>query len=139
MFTGPLEDRVAIRELHDQYSDAVCRIDAKDWGAVWAEDAKWNLMGMQVEGRDAIVGLWTQAMSAFEAVSFLSIPASIEIDGDTASGRCQTHEILKTAEGTRMVGGLYHDTFVKQDGVWLYASRDFAVVAEYMGPTGANV
>ena len=131
MFTGSIEDRLAIRELHDQYSDAVCRKHSEDWGAVWASDATWVLMGTKVEGREAIVGLWTQAMSAFEAVSFLSVPASIEIDGDRATGRCQTHEILKTADGTRLIGGLYLDEYVKQDGKWLYASRDFSPLVEY--------
>lgn len=131
MFAGPLEDRIAIRELHDQYSDAVCRNNASDWGDVWAEDAVWTLMGTKVEGREAIVGLWTQAMSAFEAVSFLSVPASIEVDGDRATGRTQTHEILKEVDGTRLIGGLYLDEFVKQDGQWLYAARDFSPVVEY--------
>ena len=41
-FTGPAEDRLAIRELVDSYGDAVYRHDAQAWGANWAEDAVWN-------------------------------------------------------------------------------------------------
>ena len=37
-FTGPLEDRIAIRELLETYADAVCRVDAEAWGSTWAED-----------------------------------------------------------------------------------------------------
>jgi len=37
-FTGPFEDRLAIRELVDSYGDAVARNDAQAWGANWAED-----------------------------------------------------------------------------------------------------
>ena len=131
MFTGPIEDRLALRELHDRYGDAVCRNDPQAWGALWTQDAHWSLMGTKVEGREQIVGLWTQAMSGFEAVSFLCVPAALEVDGARATGRCQTHEILKSAETTRLIGGLYLDHFVKQDGQWLYASRVFDIVAEY--------
>ena len=51
-FSGPLEDQLAIRSLHDSYVDAVFRRDPHDWGANWAIDGRWNLMGTTVEGRD---------------------------------------------------------------------------------------
>jgi hypothetical protein len=131
MFTGSLEDRMAIQDLHARYSDAVVRNDTDDWGACWAEEAHWNMMGTTVKGRDAIVTLWTQAMGQYDAVSFISQAGSIEIDGDTGKGRTQTHEMLVQNGMTRIAGGLYRDTFVKRDGEWLYASRDFGVVASH--------
>ncbi len=137
MFKGPLEDRVAIAELHQTYADAVVRIDAEDWGKVWAKDAHWSLMGMETEGREAIVAFWQQAMSGLEAVSFHCIASMTVVDGDQASGRCQTQEIMKLKDGsTRMIGGLYDDTMVKQGGQWLYASRSFRVVAEFVPAQG---
>jgi uncharacterized protein (TIGR02246 family) len=137
MFKGPLEDRVAISELHQTYADAVVRIDAEDWGKVWAEDARWNLMGMETEGREAIVAFWKQAMSGLDAVSFHCIAAMTVVDGDTAIGRCQTQEIMKNKDGTtRMIGGLYDDTMVKRGGQWLYSSRSFRVIGEYNPPKG---
>lgn len=132
MFKGPIEDRVAISELHQTYADAVVRIDADDWGKVWTEDAHWSLMGMEKNGRDEIVEFWKQAMSGLDAVSFHCIASMTVVDGDTATGRCQTQEIMKIKDGTtRMVGGLYEDKMVKQNGQWLYASRVFRIVAEY--------
>lgn len=132
MFKGPLEDRIAIRELHETYADGVVRASAKDWGKVWTEDAHWNLMGTAVDGREAIVALWSQAMGGFEAVSFHCIPSAIEITGDRATGRCQTQEYMKLKDGsTRAIGGLYEDEMVKLDGQWLYAKRVFRIVAEY--------
>ena len=132
MFSGPIEDRLAIRELNDTYGDGVVRIDAETWGSVWADDAHWNLMGHEVNGKEAIVGFWTQAMTGFEAVSFSCVPAAIEIDGDTATSRVQTQEIMKMADGTtRVVGGLYEDKLAKTGGDWRFTSRIFKIVAEY--------
>lgn len=137
MFKGPLEDRIAITELHQTYADAVVRADAADWAKVWAEDAHWSLMGMEVSGRQAIVAFWEQAMAGLDAVSFHCIPSMTVVDGDRAKGRCQTQEIMKVKDGTtRMIGGLYDDEMVKRDGQWFYSSRVFNVVAEYNPPKG---
>ena len=132
VFSGPIEDRLAIRELAETYGDGVVRHDAETWSSVWADDAHWDFMGMQIDGREAIVALWNQAMSGLDAVSFQCVPASIEVSGDTATGRVQTQEVLKLKDGTtRMIGGLYTDTLVKREGRWVYASRAFRIVAEY--------
>lgn len=132
MFTGPLEDRIAIRELGEIYADGVVRVDADTWATVWADDAHWNLMGMEVDGKDNIVAFWKQAMGGFDAVSFCCAPCAIEVEGDRASGRVQTQEIMRMADGrTRVVGGLYEDLLEKRDGRWVYTSRVFRIVAEY--------
>lgn len=132
MFAGPLEDRVAIAELNGTYADGVVRIDADTWGAVWADDAHWNLMGNEVDGKQAIVGFWSQAMSGLEAVSFHCVPCMIEVSGDTAVSRVQTQEILQPKDGAcRVIGGLYEDKLAKRDGKWLFTSRVFRIVSEY--------
>ena len=132
MFKGPLEDRIAIRELAETYADAVVRADAGDWGKVWTEDAHWDLMGNTVDGREAIVAFWKQAMSGLEAVSFQCMPSSLEVNGDRASGRCQTQEYMKIKDGTtRAIGGLYEDEMIRQDGVWLFSKRVYRIVAEF--------
>lgn len=132
MFSGPIEDRLEIRELHETYGLGVVKNDAEIWGSVWADDAHWDFMGMEVDGRAAIVELWQQPMSTLEAVSFQCVPASIEVDGNSATSVVQTQEVLKFKDGnTRMIGGLYTDRLVKRNGRWVYASRAFRIVAEY--------
>lgn len=132
MFSGPIEDRLAIRELAEVYGDGVVRIDPETWASVWAEDAQWDFMGTLLEGREAIVAMWLQAMSGLDAVSFQCLPAAIEVAGDTAIARVQTQEVLKFKDGTtRMVGGLYTDRLVKREGRWLYSYRSFQIIAEY--------
>ena len=59
-FTGPLEDRIAIRELMDTHAHGVMAKDAELWGSMWADDAFWalpeypDLAGFH--GKEAIVG-----------------------------------------------------------------------------------
>lgn len=132
MFTGPLEDRVAITELNGTYADGVVRIDADTWASVWADDAEWDLMGHQTRGKEAIVTFWNGAMSGLEAVSFHCVPCMIEVTGNTAKARVQTQEILKAKDAkARHVGGLYEDELAKIDGRWLFTSRKFKIVAEF--------
>ena len=127
--TGPIEYQLAIRALHDSYADAVIRRDAADWGALWADDAKWDLMGTPVDGKAAIVGLWSGAMSTFAFVGFFSQTGTIEITGDTGTGRLYTNEVLEALEGNlRRTVGRYEDTYVRNDGHWLYQSRSFAIL-----------
>ena len=128
-FSGPIDDQLAIRALHDSYSDAVFRRDADQWGGDWAEDGRWHLMGTTVEGRDSIVTLWNGAMSGFAFVAFFSQCAAIEIDGNTATGRVFTHEVLETSDGTLSHPvGRYDDHYVKRGGRWLYQERRYLLL-----------
>lgn len=132
MFTGPLEDRVAIQELNGIYADGVVRFDAKTWASVWADDAHWNLMGHEVNGKAAIVAFWQQAMGGLDAVSFHCVPCMIEVTGETATSRVQTQEILKPKDApSRHVGGLYEDELARIDGQWRFTSRKFKIIAEF--------
>lgn len=136
-YSGALEDRVAIRELIESYSDAVARRNTEDWSATWTEDATWDLMGTEVQGREAIVQMWLGAMSTFEFVAFHASVGSIEIDGNTASGRVYVSEVLvPTDGGLRRVEGQYNDTFEKAaDGKWRFSKRSYSIVHDDFKPT----
>ena len=126
---GPEADVAAIRQLIDDYSDAVFRRDASDWGACWAEDARWSLSGHVVEGREQIVALWETAMAGFPFVAFFAQPGRIEVDGEHGSGRIYTHELLEKLDRTidRPVGR-YDDDYRRVDGTWRFASRTYTLL-----------
>ena len=75
-FSGPIEDRLAIRELMDIYSDAVNQRDTALWASTWAEDSSWKLPvipGMEnVVGKENIVNAWQAGMAMFPFI-FMSI------------------------------------------------------------------
>ena len=127
--SGPIEDRLAIRELVESYNDAVMRFDEEAWGENWAEDAVWNLGSGVVEGRAAIVPTWREAMSRFSFVGFFASAGPIIVDGDTATGTWYQQEVLHQKEGGKMnVTGRYDDKYVKSGGRWYFQERVYNVL-----------
>lgn len=129
-FTGTTEDRLAIRELLDTYSDAVCRVDAQAWGDTWAEDGVWELPDYpelaKEEGRANIVEMWKAAMTQYPGILFVTTPGSIEIQGDRATVRSYTSEVYDDASGvTHRDRGCYDDIVIKRDGRWQFLKRRF--------------
>jgi len=128
-FTGPMEDRLAIRELLENYADAVFRADGENWAMLWAEEGVWELMGSEIHGRKSIQATWQKLMSGLSMAAFFSNPGALSIMGDQAMGRCYTTEVLQEKSGsTRRIIGVYEDSFVKRDGNWLFARRKYRVL-----------
>lgn len=128
-FEGPIEDRLAIRELLDSYADAVIRNDAEDWGATWAEDGVWSMPDYpefpETRGRAAIVAMWKGAMEHYPGVVFTAGPGSIVVEGERATVRSYTSEVYDQNGATKRDRGRYDDICVKRDGRWLFQSRTF--------------
>lgn len=139
-YTGPAEDRLAIRELLETYADAVTRNDPDDWGATWAEDGEWSLpdypeLGTTC-GRPAIVAMWIEAMKAYPGIMFEAWPGSIEVDGNRAVMRSYTAEVYDQDGLTKRDRGVYEDTCVKVDDRWLFKSRSFRNLHRQHAPKG---
>ncbi|WP_334185651.1 nuclear transport factor 2 family protein [Novosphingobium sp.] len=139
-YTGPSEDRLAIRELLETYADAVTRRDAETWGATWAEDAEWSLPDYPelgtTRGRPAIVAMWIEAMKAYPGIMFEAWPGSIEVSGESATMRSYTSEVYDQDGVTMRDRGVYEDGCVKVDGRWLFKSRSFRNIHRQHAPKG---
>ena len=131
--SGPIEDRLAIRELIESYNDAVMRFDRDDWAQNWTDDAIWHLPGAgDLTGKDVFVPIWEQAMANFEFVGFFASAGPIHVDGDTASGTWYQQEFLHQKDGVkRTVTGKYSDTYVKTDGRWFFTKRIYEILESH--------
>ena len=129
-FSGPTEDRLAIRELMDVYADAVNQRNTALWASTWAEDCTWKLPvipGMEnLSGKDTIVSSWEAGMAMFPFI-FMSISVGdIQVDGDTATARSYTSEVGTTLAGEEIrPRGQYDDKLIKVDGQWYFKERIF--------------
>lgn len=131
-FTGPVEDRLAIRELNETYADAVNQHNAEDWASTWAEDSFWclpHVPGLEkLSGKQTIVDAWVAAMKHYPDIVFLVLPGFIKVDGDQATARMYTAESYTDSDGVaRRTHGQYDDILVKIDGRWAFKSRTFSV------------
>lgn len=129
-----LHDQVALQQLMGRYVDAANRRDGHAWSGTWAADGCWSLMGMEVEGREAILGLWEQVMAGFEFA--LLVPAShvIEISGDTAAGHWYLQEFTRDLQGQAMQAvSRYTDSYVRIEGAWFFQRRQYDFI--YRGAT----
>ena len=128
-YTGPAEDRLAIRELLESYADAVSRCDPQDWGDCWAEDGVWSMPDYpefpETCGKTAIVAMWVEAMKGYPGIMFEAWPGAIEIDGDQATVRSWTSEVYEQDGRVHRDRGRYEDRCVKAGGRWLFKQRTF--------------
>jgi uncharacterized protein (TIGR02246 family) len=135
-FSGPPDDRLAIRELIDAYADATMLRDEHAWAALWDDDARWHLPDFpdygDTVGKEAIVAMWTRAVADHPALVYVATPGAIEVDGDRAAVRLYTSEVYTDAESGATIRrrGRYDDTLVKRDGRWYIADHTFRMLHE---------
>lgn len=133
-FTGTLEDRIAVRELHDTYADAGFRGDKQAWLSCFAEDCVWVTQFGEMRGKDQLEATWDQIFATMGALGFFTVMGSLEIDGDQATDRAYIREIFLAKDGSmRKLVGRYDDQLVRVDGAWKFARRDYKILIEEGG------
>lgn len=136
-FSGPCEDRLAIRDLLDTFADAHTREDRELWASCWADDAVWVTTQGEHRGKEQILAAWLswndayhRARSILFRVTF-NQAASIQIDGDSATGRSyfSVATFSQETDGPVHFYGMYRDRYAKSDGRWLFKSRAYDSIA----------
>jgi ketosteroid isomerase-like protein len=128
-------DRLAIRELVEAYAHCADRRDAKgqmslftaDTHFVVFMDAKDPKPTWELRSRDALAPVFADLNKYDATTHFVGQSTILSLTDDKAIGEayCLAHHVT-VAEGKRrlMTASLrYLDTFVKQDGGWLFAER----------------
>ena len=136
-FIGPLEDRIAIRELYDSYADASSRGDRAAWLGCFASDASWWTHYFDIAGAEAIAAQYDQLMATVQQTIFMGQLCAVEVDGHRASARALCSERLQMGEhGEHRLTGMYHDELVRTAEGWRFAARVYKVMDEVMVPAG---
>ena len=125
-----LADRQAINDLAIAYAHAVDDQDWARWEALFLPDALIDYRSSGgITGTPAEIAAWMpDAMSAFVwSMHSISTPEIRFVDDDHATGRIHLHNrngVEWDGEAEILdVMGFYHDTYVRQDGRWRFASR----------------
>src|SRR3984893_7798438 len=128
-------DRLAIRELVEAYAHCADRRDAKGQMSLFTADthfvvymnAKDPMPAMELHSREALAPVFAD-LNKYEATThFVGQSTILTLTGDRGTGEtyCLAHHVtLDGGKRRLMVASLrYLDTFVKMDGVWLFAER----------------
>ena len=124
-------DEREIRALVARYLDAVSRFDATTLATTWAANGQWHVGPRTVVGRDAIVELWKQIIGRYESrIVQLMVDSHVHAAARGATGRCTLLEFARKAGESKdhVEVGRYADTFVREDGQWVFSERRFALV-----------
>ncbi len=128
-FTGSLEDRIAIRELHDTYADAGFRGDMEQWLGCFADDCTWVTPHGEMRGKEQLQAGWDQIWSIMGALGFFTVMGAIEVDGDTATDRAYIREVFLAKDGSiEKLVGRYDSQLVREGGVWKFVRREYSVL-----------
>ena len=132
------EDRIAIRELIDQYTYCADTRDAQGQMALFTADTNFEVfMDSKSSTRTQVINNRQDLFPVFNnlntylATMHFNGQNTIKLDGDKASGvtYCRAYH-LNIQDGVQklMIAGIrYYDIMVKQDGKWLFAERKLKV------------
>lgn len=123
------EDRFAIRELIDRYSDAV---NHRDWAALetcFTEDGVWDVgapFSFKIESAKAIVATCSEKMATTVYVVQTPHATVIKLDGNKATARSTMYEAFRFEDGTGgEFLGTYSDDIVRDAKGWRFKRRTY--------------
>ena len=128
-------DRLAIRELVEAYAHCADRRDAKGQMALFTTDthfvvymnAKDPTPSQELRSREALAPVFADLNKYDATTHFVGQSTIFTLEDGRATGEAYTLAHHVTVDGPKrhlMLASLrYLDTFVKTDGVWLFAER----------------
>ena len=128
-------NRLAIRELVEAYAHCADRRDAKGQMSLFTADTRFVVFmnakdrkpTWELRSRDALAPVFADLNKYDATTHFVGQSTIFSLTDDEATGEayCLAHHVTVT-EGKRrlMIASIrYLDSFVKQDGGWLFAER----------------
>src|SRR5579871_3122386 len=135
IYPAEAADRLAIRELVEAYAHCADRRDAEGQMSLFTADTHFVVYmnardptpSQELHSREALSPVFAELNQYDATTHFVGQGTIFTLTGDHATGEayCLAHHV--TVEGGKrrlMVASLrYLDTFVKEDGSWLFAER----------------
>jgi ketosteroid isomerase-like protein len=125
-----IADRVEIEALRGEFTDAVMMRDYHRVALLFTPDGVWRMPKIPAEltGQEEIRA-WGERVPAF--VDYLvqtTHPGTIQLDGDTASGRAYLCELIGLRDGSSELNyAIYHDRYQRTGDGWKFTERVYEV------------
>ena len=125
-----IADRVEIEALRGEFTDAAMMCDYDRVASLFTPDGALRMPNVPVElvGREQIRA-WRERREAFvEYFVQTAHPGTIQLDGDTASGRAYLHELIGLRDGgSHQNFAIYHDRYQRTGDGWKFTERVYEV------------
>lgn len=125
-----IADRVEIEALRGEFTDAVMMRDRPRLAALFTPDGALRMPNIPVEqiGREEILAGGERLQSQWDFFVQNTHPGTIQLDGDTATGRAYIQELARTLDGREGLNyAVYHDRYQRTQEGWRFAERVYEV------------
>jgi ketosteroid isomerase-like protein len=125
-----IADRVEIEALRGEFTDAVMMRDYDRLALLFTPGGALRMPNIPAElaSREEIRAWGGQVPTLVDYLVQTTHPGTIQLDGDTASGRAYIQELGRGRDGrTELNFAIYHDRYQRTGDGWKFTERVFEV------------
>ena len=125
-----IADRVEIEALRGEFTDAAMMRDRARLASLFTPDGVLRMPNIPVEltGQEDIRAGGERLQDQWEFFVQTTHPGTIQLDGDTASGRAYMQELARTRDGRQGLNyAIYHDRYERTPDGWKFTERVYEV------------
>jgi len=125
-----IADRVEIEALRGEFTDAAMMRDRPRFAALFTANGALRMPDIPVElvGPEEILAGGERLQAQWDFFVQTTHPGSIQLDGDTATGRAYMQELVRTIDGREVLNfAIYHDRYERTADGWKFAERVYEV------------
>jgi ketosteroid isomerase-like protein len=123
-------DRVEIEALRGEFTDAAMMRDRARLASLFTEDGALRMPNIPVElvGREEIRIGGERLQAQWDFFVQTTHPGTIQLDGDTATGRAYIQELARALDGRQGLNyAIYHDRYRRTTEGWKFTERVYEV------------
>ena len=125
-----IADRVEIEALRGEFTDAVMMGDYDRVASLFTQDGAVRIPDINAEaaGREEIRAGIERLQGLWDYFAQTTHPGTIQLDGDTASGRAYIAELGRFRDGRSELNyAVYHDRYQRTGDGWKFTERVYEV------------
>ena len=125
-----IADRVEIEALRGEFTDAAMMRDRARLASLFTPDGALRMPNIPAElvGREEIRAGGERLQAQWEFFVQTTHPGTIQLDGDTATGRAYIQELARTRDGRQGLNyAIYHDRYQRTGDGWKFTERVYEV------------
>src|SRR5215831_5890054 len=125
-----IADRVEIEALRGEFTDAVMMRDYDRGASLFTPDGAVRMphIPVELEGREQIRAWGERVPGLVDYFVQTTHPGTIQLDGDTASGRAYLQELVRFRDGRSHLNyAIYHDRYQRTGDGWKFTERVYEI------------